>query len=81
MSNVKQIDSNSKYKTDFSVYKERFFVSEIEFTDYSNTRTFDKNGFNLLAEYSTKKNSLTPLSLKKAMFRTSSRGIAKALNK
>lgn len=82
-SNPKYTDTEVNYKLENPIVVERFIKKQRNISDYSHTvmitdcvnRTFSDY------TYASKKHKPTPERLKRAMFKTSSRGIASALKK
>lgn len=79
----KYTDSDLNYKRENPNALGRFVEEARSISDYSETKIAINPGFNASTDYTykSKKNKCTPEKLKRAMFKTSSRGIATALKK
>ncbi|MCB9425525.1 MAG: hypothetical protein H6584_00645 [Flavobacteriales bacterium] len=79
----KYTDSDLQYKKQNPIVVERFVKKERNISDYSHTKVSVTVGFSSSTDYTyaSKQVNSAPEKLKRAMFKTSSRGIAIALQK
>lgn len=76
----KYTNSDINYKKENPIVVERFVQKARNISDYSTTKITINTNFSDYT-YMTKEIKSAPEKLKRAMFRTSSKGIASALNK
>lgn len=76
-------NSDLNYKKENPIVVERFVQKSRNISDYSHTKIVISTGFINSSDYTYAKKQMksSPETLKRAMFKTSSRGIALALNK
>ncbi|WP_298507187.1 hypothetical protein [uncultured Maribacter sp.] len=79
----KYTNSDLNYKRENPIVVERFVKKSRNISNYSHTQIAITTGFSSTTDYSymSKKIKSAPEKLKRAMFKTSSRGIAIALQK